>query len=238
MPPPWGPPMTQDSSRRLSSVGTTSADFSLRPDSRDPEAAAVARPTSRQPVFQDAIAKPAHQRRLARGAAGVFVASDPARKIAGIDVLQAGRLTDRGSSEQGLRRGVVRVLHLVVLVEGGHVPGDAGREAGEEMRDVAQLFVAVIEAGNDQGDDLEPEAHLMHHPNAVHDVLELAAERAVILVAERLEVDLVEIWKGADVLEVVACGVAVGEVRRHEATRPRFLEYLNRPLGGDQGLVV
>src|SRR5207253_6280280 len=209
MPPPWGPPMTQDSSRRLSSVGTTSADFSLRPDSRDPEAAAVARPTSRQPVFQDAIAKPAHQRRLARGAAGVFVASDRARKIAGIDVLQAGRLTDRGSSEQGLRRRVVRVLHLVVLVEGGHVPGDAGREAGEEMCDVAQLFVAVIEAGNDQGDDLEPEAHLVHHLDPVYDVLELAAQGTVVLVAKGLEVDLVEIGEGADVLEDFPRGIAI-----------------------------
>src|SRR5207237_9575706 len=98
--------------------GTTSADFSLRPDSRDPEAAAVARPTSREPVFQDAIAKPAHQRRLARGAAGVFILANAAWKIAGIDVLQDGRLTDRGSSEQGLRRGVVRVLHRVFPADG------------------------------------------------------------------------------------------------------------------------
>src|SRR5438094_3251719 len=167
MPPPWGPPMTQESSRRLSSVGTTSADFSVRPDSRDLEAAVVADPMPGQSVFQDSIAKPPHQRRLARGAASVFVTADPTRKVACIDVLQAGRLADRRRPEQGLRRRVVRVLHLVVLVEGGHVPGDAGREAGEETCDISQLFVAVIEAGNDQRDDLEPETHLMHHPNAV-----------------------------------------------------------------------
>src|SRR3989454_7914993 len=201
MPPPWGPPLIQYSSRRQSSVGTPSADFSIRPYSRDLEAAAVADPMPGQSVFQDSIANPPHQRRLARGAARVFIAADPARKVAGIDVLQAGRLPDRRRSEQGLRRRVIRVLHLVVLVEGGHVPGDAGREAGEEARDVSQLFVAVIEAGNDQGDDLEPEAQLMHHPDTVQDVLELAAERAVVLVSEGLQVDLVEIGKGTDILE-------------------------------------
>src|SRR2546430_6083522 len=238
MPPPWGPPMTQESSRRLSSVGTTSADFSVRPDSRDLEAAVVADPIARQSVFQDSIAKPWPQRRLARGAAGVFVAADPARKVAGIDVLQAGRLADRRRPEQGLRRRVVGVLHLVILVEGGHVPWDAGREASEEPGDVPQLLVAVIEAGNDQRHDLEPEAHLVHHPNAVHDVLELAAQGTVVLVAEGLEVDLVEIGEGADVLEDFPRGIAIRDVRRHESTRPRFLEHLNRPLGGDQWLVV
>src|SRR2546423_13934202 len=110
MPPPWGPPMTQESSRRLSSVGTTSADFSVRPDSRDLEAAPIASPKPGQSVFEDSIAKPPHQRRLAGGASGVFVAADQARKVAGIDVLQAGRLTDRGGSGEGLRRSVVRVV--------------------------------------------------------------------------------------------------------------------------------
>src|SRR5437763_14526049 len=129
MPPPWGPPMTQESSRRLSSVGTTSADFSVRPDSRDLEAAAVADPMPAQSVFQDSIAKPPHQRRLARGAAGVFVAADPARKVAGIDVLQAGRLADRRRPEQGLRRRVVRDLRVVARDEGGHLPGYAERKA-------------------------------------------------------------------------------------------------------------
>src|SRR5205809_7169589 len=108
MPPPWGPPMTQESSRRLSSVGTTSADFSVRPDSRDLEAAAMASPKPGQTVVEDPIAKPPHQRCLARGASGVFVAADPAREVAGMDVLHAGRRTDRGGPKSGLWRGVSR----------------------------------------------------------------------------------------------------------------------------------
>src|ERR1700737_3843851 len=191
MPPPWGPPRTQENSRRLSSVGTTSVDCSRRtPNSGDGLPAVEAVSPAGQPIVQDSVADPADQGGLAAGAAGVLVSAHPAGQVAGVDVPEAGRPPDAAPPKQGLRRGVVGILHFVVLVEGGDVPGDAGRQAAQEAGDLPQLLVAVVESGDDQGHDLEPEAHLVHHSDAVDDVLELAAQRAVVLVAERLELDL------------------------------------------------
>src|SRR5437016_418463 len=237
MPPPWGPPRTQENSRRLSSVGTTSVDCSP-PDSGNRLLAVEAATPPGQPVLEDAVADPADQGRLAARAAGVFVAAHPARQVAGVDVLQAGRLTDARGPEQRLGRGVVRVLHLVVLVERGDVPGDAGREAAEEAGDVAQLFVAVVEPWDDQGDDLQPEPHRVDHLDAVDDVLQLATQRPVVLIAEGLEVDLVQVRPRPDVLEDLPGGVAVRDVCRGESARPRLLENLDGPLGCDQRFVI
>src|SRR6266576_1419047 len=237
IPPPWGPLRTQENSRRLSSVGTTSVDCSP-PDSGNRLPAIEAAPPPGEPVFEDAIADPADQGRLAARAAGVFVAADPTGKVARVDVLQAGRLTDAGGPEQRLGCGVVGVLHPVVLVEGGDMPGDARRQAAEEVGDVAQLFIAVVEARDDQGDDLQPEPHGVDHLDAVDDVLQLAAQRPVVLVAEGLEVDLVQVRPGPDVLEDLAGGVAVRDVGRRESARPRLLEDLDRPFRRDQRFVI
>src|SRR2546423_83698 len=127
MPPPWGPPRTQENSRRLSSVGTTRVDCSRRaPDAGYRLAALEAASPPGQPVLEDSIAGPPDQGGLAAGAAGVFVSADPAGQVAGIDVLEAGRLADASGPKQALWGGVVGVLHLVLLVERRHVPGDAG----------------------------------------------------------------------------------------------------------------
>src|SRR6202035_1657098 len=190
MPPPWGPPRTQENSRRLSSVGTTSVDCSP-PDSGDLLLTVEAGSAAGEPVVEDSVADPANQGGLAAGAARVLVAAHPAGQGSSGDVLEGGLLSNAGGPQQGLRRGVVRVLHLVVLVEGGDVPRDAGRDAAQEPGDVAQFLVAVVEARDDQGNDLQPEAHGVHHLDTVEDVLQLAAQRAVVLVAEGLEIDLV-----------------------------------------------
>src|ERR1700694_3732399 len=78
----------------------------------------------------------------------------------------------------------------------------------------------------------------MDHLDAVDDVLQLAAQRPVVPVAERLEVDLVEVGPGADVLEDLSGGVAVGSVTSAKPARPRALENLDRPLGRNKGFVV
>src|SRR5437667_6497805 len=118
--------MTQDSSRRLSSVGTTSVDSSRcrLPDSGDSLAAAVTAAHARQAVVKDPVAHSTDQGRRTTGAAGVFIRADAAWQVAGVDVLEAGRLANGRRPQQCLRCCVVGVLHLVVLVEGGHVPGD------------------------------------------------------------------------------------------------------------------
>src|SRR4029077_123532 len=107
MPPPWGPPRTQENSRRLSSVGTTSVDCSP-PDSGDLLLAVEAAFPPGEPIVEDSVPDPPDQGGPAARAAGVLVAAHPPRQIAGVDVLQAGLLADAGGPQQGLGRGVVR----------------------------------------------------------------------------------------------------------------------------------
>src|ERR1700731_2940205 len=107
MPPPWGPPRTQENSRRLSSVGTTSVDCSP-PDSGNLLLTLEAGSAAAEPVVEDSVADPPNQGGLAAGAARVLVASHPAGQVSGIDVLEAGLLANPGGPQERLRRGVVR----------------------------------------------------------------------------------------------------------------------------------
>src|SRR2546423_15312525 len=117
MPPPWGPPRTQENSRRLSSVGTTRVDCSRRaPDAGYRLAALEAASPPGQPVLEDSISDPPDQGGLAASAAGVFVSADSAGEVAGIDVLEPRRLADASGPMQEVWGGVVAVLHLVILV--------------------------------------------------------------------------------------------------------------------------
>src|ERR1700693_1288332 len=93
MPPPWGPPRTQENSRRLSSVGTTSVDCSP-PDSGDLLLTVEAASAAGEPVGDDSVADPPNQGGLAARAARVLVAADPAGQVSGVDVLEAGLLAD------------------------------------------------------------------------------------------------------------------------------------------------
>src|SRR6266851_8970857 len=103
--------------------------------------------------------------------ARVFPFADHAGKISSVDVTKARLAADFDGAQQVVSGRVARdiVLHLIVAVEGGHVPGDVGRDAGEEFGEAAEFVVAVVEAGDEQRDDLEPEAHLMGAADAVED---------------------------------------------------------------------
>jgi len=68
-------------------------------------------------------------------------------RFPGVDEVQPGLATDLGGPQQAARRGVVRVGHPVVLVEGGHVPGDVRRDPGQEAGRLPQLVGAVVETG-------------------------------------------------------------------------------------------
>jgi hypothetical protein len=72
----------------------------------------------------------------------------------------------------------------------------------------------------------------------VGDVLQHAAELAVVLVAEGFQVDLVRVDVRADEIEHLRRAVAVGDVRAAQAARLRFLEHVDGPFAGDQRLVV
>ena len=118
------------------------------------------------------------------------------------------------------------------------MPWDIRRDRGEESRDVAQLGVRVVEARDDQRDDLEPEPHAVQPLDRLEHRGEHAAELPVVRVVEALEIDLVEIDPRAQVVEHLGRRVAVRHVGADEAPRPALTEHVHRPLARDQGLVV
>jgi hypothetical protein len=81
-----------------------------------------------------------------------------ARQVAGVDVAQTGGAARLRGAQQGGGGGVVRRQHLVILVKCRHVPGDIGRDAGQEFGRGAQFLARIVEAGDHQGDHFQPEA--------------------------------------------------------------------------------
>ena len=106
------------------------------------------------------------------------------------------------------------------------------------MRHLAQLGFAVIEAGHNQGDHLKPEAAFVHHADAFGDALQGAAEGAVALVVEALQVNLVSDNPGAQEVQHLGRGVAVGNEARNQAGGFGLTEYRDGPFGGDERFVV
>src|SRR3990170_2736689 len=94
-------------------------------------------------VLQDAVSVAGHQQGATPPAAGVLVLADAPRQVAGVDVSQAGLAPDLRRPQEGSDGRVVGVCHLVVLVEGRHVPGDVGRDRRDEAGRLPQLLVRV-----------------------------------------------------------------------------------------------
>ncbi len=118
------------------------------------------------------------------------------------------------------------------------MPRDVGRDARDECRQPLQLVVAVVEAGNQQRDELEPDAHVVQLSDGVENRLKPAAKLAIVAVVEALEVDLVRVDPRPQILEHTRRAVAVRDEPRHQSGRARFLENRDRPLARDQRFVV
>src|SRR6185437_11133244 len=86
--------------------------------------------------------------------------------------------------------------------------------------------------------DLDVEAALLEHLDRVGDVLHDAAKLAVVFRVVGFEVDLVGIDKRPDEVEHLRGAVAVGNVGAAQAAGARFLEDIDGPFTGDEGLVV
>jgi len=96
--------------------------------------------------------------------ASVFPGADLAGEIAGVDVAKAGLAADFDGAEKVVRGGVAGdiVLHFVIAVKGGDVPGNVGRNSGEEFGEAAEFVGRVVEAGDEKGDDFEPETYFIN----------------------------------------------------------------------------
>src|SRR2546421_944726 len=210
----------------------------LAPHARNAPPAGGAATVRADPLARDHVPGPLDEQIAAIGTPGVLPAADPARDVPSVHELEACLRSDLAGADERLRRGVVGVGHAVVLVKRGDVPGDLGAHRGDVLGGAPELRAVVVEAGHDEGHHLEPEAALVHHADRVQDVLQYAAELAVAPVIHRLEVDLVAVGPGTDVVEHFGRGVAVRDKRRLEAARVRRLEHVHGPFGGDERLVV
>src|SRR5207247_2752944 len=76
------------------------------------------------------------------------------------------------------------------------------------------------------------------HADGIDDVLQDAAQLAIAFIVHRLQVDLVAIGPGPDVVQHFGRGVAVRDERGLQTGGPGRLEYIDRPFGGDQRLDV
>jgi len=145
----------------------------------------------REAIILDQISVAADERFAALRTTGVFPLTDPAGQISGIDEAQAGLTTDFHGTEKVIGRGVARVVHFVVAVKRSHMPGNVGGNARYKFSEFAQFIGGIVEAGNQQGDDLEPESHLINATNAFQDRADTAAEFVIVAIVETLEVDFV-----------------------------------------------
>ncbi|MEE9287908.1 MAG: hypothetical protein V3W33_07515, partial [Gammaproteobacteria bacterium] len=85
-------------------------------------------PVGGQAVCRDEEPEAGDKGILAGRAVGVFVFPYPSREVPGIDVAEPDRLADSSGPQQGIRGRIIRVGHLIVLVERGDVPGNVRRD--------------------------------------------------------------------------------------------------------------
>src|SRR5262249_50312741 len=151
-------------------------------------------PTARrQSVLLNVVAVSLDEQCTALMAPRVLEIADLTRQVSRVDVSQAITPADFGRAHQHFRSGVLRIVHSVVLVERGHVPWNERRDASQECGEPFELVVRVVEARDEERDDLEPDPHLMERADRVQDRLDAAAELSVMSIVEALEIDLVEI---------------------------------------------
>jgi len=124
-------------------------------------------------------------------ATSIFESGDTAAEIAGVDVAQARLASDGGGALHIFGARVGWRSHFVIVVKGGDVPRDFRRDAGKKLGQLPQFVVAVVKAGNEQGDDLEPDAHFVKTSNSIEDRLETSAELAIVMIVEALEIDFI-----------------------------------------------
>src|SRR6185369_16599835 len=90
-------------------------------------------------IRADQIAVSLDDRFAALRAACVLPGANTAGQIAGVDEMQSFLGADFRGADQILRRGIVRLGHLVIFVESRHVPGNVAADGSEESGRRAQV---------------------------------------------------------------------------------------------------
>src|SRR5713226_4366058 len=97
----------------------------------------------------------------------VLPVTDHAWQVPGIDVPQASLLADLCCPHQGLGSGVLWIGHFVIFVKGRYMPRNIRGHARQKLGQASHLVVGVVEPGNHQRNDLQPEAHLVQLSNGI-----------------------------------------------------------------------
>jgi len=103
---------------------------------------------------------------------------------------------------------------------------------------LVQFVAGVVEIGDEQRDDLEPQSHRMNATDAIEDGGDTASEFVIVAIIETLQVDFVEIEPGAYVVENLLGAVAVGDESREKSGGFRFFENCDSPFAGDERLII
>src|SRR6185503_7373946 len=109
-------------------------------------------------------------------------------------------------------------------MEGCYVPRDIRRYGSNEVSSATQFIFGIVESRNDQCDDLFPETTFVDHLYRFENVVDDAAELAIVLVVHRLQIDLVTISPGSQVIEHLRGGVTVRDECGSKAGGPRLFE--------------
>ena len=112
------------------------------------------------------------------------------------------------------------------------------RDARQEFGDSRQFRWRIVEAGNHQRHDFQPETHGVNAPDGVQNRGEASAQFMIVAVVETFQIHLVEVHPGPQIFEHLGGGVAVGDESGGEAHGARLAENRYGPLGGDERLVV
>src|SRR4030095_1054981 len=157
-------------------------------------------------------------------------------QVPGVDILEPCVSSDarRTLKHRGRRRSDAG--HPVVRMERRDVPRYVDRDAGEERRQPAKFLFAVVEAGNEERDDLDPDAGPREPRDGVENWLQPSAQLTVSAIVEALEIDLVKIDMRSQVFEDALGAVAVRHEPGDQPSAPGFLEYFNGPFSSNERL--
>ena len=118
------------------------------------------------------------------------------------------------------------------------MPRDIRRHRHQKFRDSPKLFIRIIEPGNHKGHDFHPHAFGVKQSNGVQNLGKFAAQRPVVFVVKSLEVHLVKINPGLDILNHLGRAVAVGNIGGIQAFLFGLFKNFHRPLAGDQRFII
>src|SRR5581483_4832447 len=102
-----------------------------------------------------------------------------------------------------------------------------------ERGQLLELFLGIIESGNEQGYEFDPNSHRVKTSDSIEDRADATAEFVIMAVAETLQVHLVKINPWAQIFENLRGSISVGNESGEEARGFRGLKDRYRPFTGD-----